>query len=315
MPAIKFDLSSLILLVFGLINFPLSIWILRNNPKSWTNRLFSGLIISLTIYLIVNTELYLFEDHQTRLFIGRAIMANAAILNVLVFLFLSIFPGSNFTLGKKVIIPILIATAFLFITAFTNLIFQDIIILENNTVTPVPGKLLPLFAIHTIVLIFGGLISIIRKRKKAESLDRIRINYIFLAFGLLFFFILTFNFIFPVVLNYGGLVPFLPIYILIFLGIVSYAIVRHRLFGLRILATQIITITIWLILLSNLFAEQDNVSRTVDGLVLLFSIISGILLIRSVIKEVEQREKLEELTLKLKAMDAQKNELDRKSVV
>ena len=308
MPTIEYNLSTLIIIVFSLVNIPLSIFIVRHDLKSWTNRLFSLLIIFLTVYLVVNTQLYIFTDYSARLFLGRFIIANGAILNLLVFLFLSVFPDSEFKINKKIFIPLLIITAFLFFAAFTELIFKSITISEGNVVTPEPGILLPLFGLHTVGLVLGGLIFSFRKRKKAEGSDRTRINYIFFATGTLFFLILTFNFFFPVVLKYGNFVPFLPLYILIFLGIVSYAIVRHRLFDVRVLATQVLTIIIWMILLSNLFSAQEIIERLINGVILLASIISGILLVRSVMNEVRQREKLAELNQKLKDIDAQKDE-------
>jgi signal transduction histidine kinase len=308
MLGIEFNLSTLILLAFSLINFPLSVWIFIQNRKSWTNRLFSLLIIFLTVYLVVNTELYIFEDYTTRLFLGRFIMANGAIINLLVFLFLSVFPSDKLTVNRKVYIPILIVTMLLAAAAFTNLIFKSIQISENNVVTPEPGMLLPVFGLHTIGLILAGMINIIRRRKTSSGIDKIRINYIFFAVAVLFTLIIIFNFLLPTVFQYGNFVPFLPVYILLFLGIVSYAIVRHRLFGLRVLATQVLTAVFWMILLSNLFNAQDNAQRIINGVILLASIISGILLIRSVIREVEQRERLEELTEKLRAMDKQKDE-------
>jgi signal transduction histidine kinase len=156
-------------------------------------------------------------------------------------------------------------------------------------------------------LILGGLILTFRKRKLVAGLDKTRINYIFFAVGTLFFLILVFNFLLPVVFQFGEFVPFLPVYILIFLGIVSYAIVRHRLFGLRVLATQVFTIILWMILLSNLFNSQNTVETFINGVIFLASVISGILLVRSVIREVEQKDKLQELTNRLKALDQQKD--------
>lgn len=304
----QFNLSTLILVIFGVINIPLSIIILKNNPKSWTNRLFALLIVLLTIYLVVNTELYVISDYNLRLIIGRAIMANAAFLNLVVFLFLSVFPKEEFTVSKKVSIPSFIITTVLFFVAFTDLIFKSISVTSENTVVPEPGLLMPIFGLHTLILILGGVIAVIKKRSKVNGIDKARVNYILFAFALLFFLILVFNFLLPVVFKFGGFVPLLPIYILLFLGIVSYTIVKHSLFGLRVVATQAFAIIIWLILLSNLFTETDNSQRIIDGLVLIFSIISGLLLVRSVVQEVKQKEQLEVLTQKLRDLDQQKNE-------
>jgi signal transduction histidine kinase len=305
---IQFSLSTLIIFAFGAINIPLSIWIFLQNKKSWTNRLFSLLVFFLTVYLVVNTQLYTFTDYSTRLFLGRFIMANGAVINLLVFFFLSAFPGEGFTVSKKVYIPLIIVTLLLFGAAFTNLIFESIQVSSDNVVTPVPGILLPVFGLHTVGLILWGLVNVVRKRRKTSGIDRVRINYVFFAVATLFFLIVTFNFFLPVVLQYGNFVPFLPIYILIFLGIVAYSIVRHRLFGLRVLATQIFTVILWMILLSNLFNAQTNEQRLVDGVILLASVVSGILLVRSVMREVSQREEMEGLTQKLRAIDQQKDE-------
>lgn len=308
MLSIQFNLSTLILLIFIFFNIPLSILVLLQNPKSWTNKLFSILIIFLTIYLVVNTELYIFNEYNTRLFFGRFIIANGAILNLLVFLFLYTFPSPGFSLKRKYFLPLLIITLILSLVSFSNLIFEGINISNGNVVTPIPGKLLPLFGLHTLLLIAAGLVAIYKKRKSTTGLDRLRINYIFFGVGILFFLIIVFNFIFPVVLKYGFFVPFLPVYILVFLAIVSFAIMRHKLFDLRVVATQILTLILWIILLANIFTVQDNSQRLINGLILIASIVSGVLLIRSVLKEVQQREKLQELTDKLKLLDAQKDE-------
>jgi signal transduction histidine kinase len=309
MPQIEFNISTLIILAFGVINFPLSIWIYLQNPKSWTNKLFSLLVVFLTIYLVINTELYIFTDYDIRLFLGRFIMANGAILNLLVFLFLAVFPGASFSISKKVFIPIILFTALLFAASFTNLIFESIEISEGNVVTPQSGVLMPLFGIHTAGLIVSGLILVYKKRKHTdEIIDKTRINYIFFAVGTLFFLILIFNFLFPVLFKFGDFVPLLPIYILIFLGIVSYAIVKHRLFGLKVLATQVLSVILWMVLFANFASAGNGAERVVDGIILLASVISGILLIRSVVSEVKQKEQLQELTEKLKALDKQKDE-------
>src|SRR3989304_807245 len=307
---LEFDLNinTLIIAVFGLVNIPLSIWIFIQNPKSWTNKLFSFLIITLTVYLVVNTELYVFKDYKVRFLLGSFIMGIGAIINLLVFLFLSTFPDPIIRVKKKVIIPIAIVTFLLFISTFFGLIIKGIIVNPDNSVTPETGILMPFFGLHTLVLIVAGFISLIKRRKAAEGIDKSRLNYIFFAFGALFFLVLVFNFILPVIFKNGFFVPFLPIYILMFLVIVSYTIVKHSLFGLSVLATQALTILLWVILFSNVIVVHDSTQRLINIVIFSASLISGILLIRSVITEVKQREKLRELNDKLKELDKQKDE-------
>ncbi len=297
------------LIIFAIVNIPLAIVVIRNNSKSWTNRLFSLLVISLTIYLVVNAQVYQFGDYATRLFFARFIMANAAILNILVFLFLATFPDITIPIKKKFVYASLIITIPLSIVAlFTSAIFKSIAISAENTVVPENGVLIPLFGIHTVVFIIAGIYFVFRKWRKSEGVNKQQISYILMAFGILFFLILIFNFLLPVVFKIGTFVPFLPIYILFFLGFVSYSIVKHGLFDIRVVATEALVLIIWLILLWRIFISTNNTDRIIDIFVFIGMVIFGVFLVRSVRREIEQRKELALLNDKLKELDQRKNE-------
>ncbi len=244
---------NLILAIFTTINIPLAIWVYKNNPKSWTNRLFALLIIFLTSYLVINSQVYVLPTYELRLFFARFIMANAAIINLLVFLFLSVFPDREVKVKPWLVYVLTSITSALFVIAFTPAIFVSIQIGAQNVVTPEAGPLMPLFGLHTIGLVFAGLLSILLKFKRLKGLDRSRILYVFFAFFVLFTLILVFNFIFPVVFKNGTFVPLLPIYIAIFLSIVSYAIIRHRLLEFRTLVARSVMYTLLVLLVAVLY--------------------------------------------------------------
>jgi len=103
-------------------------------------------------------------------------------------------------------------------------------------------------------------------------------------------------------------VGLLPIYTLLFTGFISYAIAKHGLFNLKILATQLLVAVIWVVLFTRIFVAQSITAAGVDLLIFVFVVIFGILLINSVLQEVEQRQRLQDLTEKLRAMDKQKDE-------
>ncbi|KKQ37121.1 MAG: Two-component sensor histidine kinase, partial [Candidatus Woesebacteria bacterium GW2011_GWA1_37_7] len=110
------------------------------------------------------------------------------------------------------------------------------------------------------------------------------------------------------VFNISTFVNLLPVYTLILTSFVSYAIIQHGLFDLRVLATQAFTVIIWIVLFSKIFVSQNLTESVMDSLIFISMVVFGTLLIRSVIREVQQREKLAELNDKLKALDAQKDE-------
>ena len=85
---------------------------------------------------------------------------------------------------------------------------------------------------------------------------------------------------------------------------------RYGLFHAKTIATELLTFTIWILLLIRVLQSQDITSLVVDSGILAFSIIAGIFLVKSVSKEVEQREKLEILTKQLESANVELKRLD-----
>ena len=128
--------------------------------------------------------------------------------------------------------------------------------------------------------------------------------------GVLIFYVanLIFNITLPVFLGITHYYFFGDYSTIILLGMTAYAIIRHGLFDIKVVTTELLTFIIWIILLIKLFTPQSTTDTIVDSLTLTLMVIFGILLVRSVIKEVDQRRKLQELTQKLRELDKQKDE-------
>ncbi len=273
-------LENLILIIFVCVNIPLGIAVYKNNPRSATNKLFAFLVFILTLYLVISDRMYTASAFSVKLFLARAIMVNAAFINLGVYLFLTTFPEKDVPLGKIKNLILWIGTIILALTGFTNLITKNINVSQDNIITVEQGALMPLFAIHTGGLIIGGLVSTLLKYRRSEGLDKTKIRYIFFAFVLLFLLILTFNFVFPAFLGIGSLAPFLPLYILIFLLIVSYAIVRHKLMELRLLVARSVVYTLITFIIGLLYflVLFGIVNYFIPGLFNLNSIIISLIL-------------------------------------
>src|SRR3989344_6068068 len=81
----------------------------------------------------------------------------------------------------------------------------------------------------------------------------------------------------------------------IFMGLIAYTIVKFRAFNIKLLAAQALVLTLWLLIGSLLFVVQSNLSRIVAAATFVLVVIFGFMLVRSVRKEVEQREHIEKL--------------------
>lgn len=248
-------LALLVFIIFIPTNLLMSLVVFINNKKSWTNRLFALLIVVFTLYLVVNSFAYFPYGYESQLFFSRSIMAIASIINLLVFAFLQIFPSFTLNLNKKVLIAFTAVTALIFGLAIsTPLIFESIVISGNNVITPVAGKLMPVFLLHTLLLIGWGLVAVIKHYKMTRGQDREKIGYVLLSFFLLFTLILIFNFILPVFFQFSLAVPLLPLYLLTFNIIVGYAIIKRRLLDIKSLVARSVTYLLLILSIALIYA-------------------------------------------------------------
>ena len=84
--------------------------------------------------------------------------------------------------------------------------------------------------------------------------------------------------------------------ILFFVFLSAYAILRHRLFNVRVIATELLVFAIWIFTLIRLLLSEGYQERIINVVFLALLIVSGVLLIRSVLKEVRQREEIQKLS-------------------
>lgn len=95
--------------------------------------------------------------------------------------------------------------------------------------------------------------------------------------------------------------PFGWIFALLAAAVFAYTIFKHQLFNLRVIVTKFFTIAIWFIFLGRVILTANPQQRLADLALFIFVVIFGVLLMRSVNKEVEQKEKLRDLSENLEA--------------
>jgi len=101
----------------------------------------------------------------------------------------------------------------------------------------------------------------------------------------------------------------------IFVGFLTYLIVEYKIYNLNILGSQALIVTLWVLIGSLLFVVQSTPTKIVAGSTLLAAVILGVILVRSIKKEIKQREEIEKLAVnlekangRLKILDKQKSE-------
>lgn len=130
---------------------------------------------------------------------------------------------------------------------------------------------------------------------------------------------LSYFFLGTVVGFVGGGFSFLPVYkldvypffnlsVFLYPLIITYAILRTQLFGIRTVLTQLLVGIIALLLFLNIFSSQTIFEYLWKGSLFAAFLIAGYLLVRSVMNEIKQREELQKAYAKLKELDEAKSE-------
>ncbi len=307
-------------LLLGIIAFCantfLGLMVVLKNNKSWTHRLFFNLSIITNLYIIVNF-LSLHPPGgigDSQLFWVRVVMFTCSFIGPNLILLVHTFPNDRISMQKSYIfllfcLMFMSAAASLLPFVFTGITYPN----GNPVPTPGPGVLI--FFADFVGLFILSFVILITRYKKAIGEEKIKIKY--LLFGVLASFSLmglsTVTFV--VILKTSAFVFLGPIFPVILMSFIAYAIVKHGLFDLKIIATEALTAILATILFSKIFTSRTTTERIIDITIFSAAIIFGYLLIRSVRKEVEQRRLLEALTKqlenaneKLKALDIARSE-------
>ncbi len=97
----------------------------------------------------------------------------------------------------------------------------------------------------------------------------------------------------------------------LFAGFLAYSIVKFHTFNIKLLAAQALVVALWFLVPSLLFIRTIDNVRIVVGITSILIFILGVYLIRSVKREVEQRERIEVLAKDLESANEQLKVLDQ----
>lgn len=242
-----FSLMTIVLVAVASIGIILlGLFTYQSSPKSITNRLF--FIFSLTLALYISTN-YLATTQivdAISLFWIRIVMGIALLINIFYFFLVYEFPNISRTLPKTSYYVIGIVTFIFVLISQTSAIFKSVV---PGTNQPIPGIAMPLFLLHTVVFLGGGVLTLMRKFNKASGVIKIQLRYFILATAFMFFAILLTNVFFVLVLKTTAFVGLLPMYTMIFVGLISYSIMRHKFLDIRFIVARSVAYSIVVLIL------------------------------------------------------------------
>src|SRR5690606_37955411 len=133
-------------------------------------------------------------------------------------------------------------------TALTPLLFAEF---KNGAPQPGPG--MALFLLHAIFIGAASLVHLFGRLKKSSGVKRAQLTYFFAGTLSMFTLEPLCNFILPVLFNSTLLVSFSPLYIVLFSGLIGYAMIRKRLFDIKLAVVRSVAYGMSLLALAALY--------------------------------------------------------------
>lgn len=302
------NLNLFFALIGGSMTAFLGAVIYIHDRKSATNIIFIIHALIGTVWAAA-TYFSVVADQAMALFWVRAVIFFAVPHVFLFLIFVINFPEPKLAIRRWQLITLLTLTALMMAIAFTPFAFSGITTNAQDAIIPIAGPVMPLFGLTLVIIFLLTVVLVIKKFFTAEGI--VRRQWLSIGIGLVSAYCLLIFLVFirVILANDTTFVPYSPLFILPIFAGAAYAILKHKLFNIKVVATELVSFLLILGGLLQVILSTSLGSLIIALLLLAFVLISSILLIRSVLKEVEQREELQHLNEKLDSANQQLEEL------
>jgi len=309
------NLITLLSGFISLLNLSLGIFVLLKNPKSKVNFLF--FCLTLTVFLWISGILLVaaYFPSNTKLFaiIARFPFFSASLLVYIFFNFVQYFPRRMIKISILInFLSTLIILGIAILSLLTDLVVKDVTQLNHTTPYPIFGRLYSLWS-AIFIFFFSVSIGILAWKYKsvARGIEKKQIECFFVGIIASALIAITTNLIIPAFLGPTSLWQIGPLALIFMVIFTTYAIIKHHLLNIRVIATELLVGGVLIILLADIFLSKSlSVAIFKTVLLALFGYM-GFSLIKSVIKEIKRRKEMEKLVTQLKLANVKLQQLDK----
>jgi len=286
-------------LLFGILVFN------KNTRHLVQNRIFFAIVVSFSIFII--NEIIQWIAVPTSLVHFGWQLAPLLQISTLLFsiYFVSVFiKQGDISFSQKVFLFLFALPVLILLPTDLNMRSFDLINCESN--------IGPLFTyVYTLEVLSILFILFICLRKYLKTDDKVlKRQFMFITFGTIAFIsLLSASNIFGEIFQTYEINLIGPMGMIIFLGLLSYLIVRFQTFNIELIATQVLVWSLVILIGSQFFFIKVAVNMVLTGTTFIATIIFGYFLIKSVKKEIKQREELAKLNIELENLIKQRESL------
>jgi len=298
-------------IVFILINFlgvGIIFWVYFSGRKIALNKLFVFWMMVTLFWINSGYFMNIGNEIEKVFFLTKVAYGSIFLWFAMAYFFFIHFldEKKKFLILNKIIPAI--GIPFFFLTIFADSLIIDVIRLNGWGYAPIFSPWGKIIFYGLVVLLTFFIIQRLLVGYFKSSLDKkLKFQYFFIGIFIFATMNVVFNVIFPLFLKeyrYFSLGNYSTIFLL---GFTAYAIVKRELFGIKVVLTQFLVATIAILLLIQTILAPSIEGRLLNGGILAAFLFFGYLLIKSVLKEIKQREKIEEMAKQVQqAYEAEK---------
>jgi signal transduction histidine kinase len=307
MPRSLLALHTALVVLLSALGFAMAVWVYRANPRKRENQGFSLMVVSILAWVSCY-HVAQFGDPTLwfRLSAFAVFMFFVTYYFFIVEWFLCLGGRPYRLLGVVILLYGLVMGG---LALGTDIVISGSAIV-GSTARPVFGSL-GRWPFYGFVIVLTLLINWILMRGYVGFPEERRAKLQYFLIGLLFFagFNIVFNVVLPLAFDVYRYYWVGNYSVAFLLGFTAYAIVKQELFGVRTVLAAIFVATVGVLLAIDLmvFTEQATI-QVFKGAVLVLILCFGYVLVRSVQREIQQRERLQEIAEELRRSDEAKTE-------
>lgn len=286
----------------------LSIVILKSSVSQKVKRNFSFLCLSAAFWAIC----LLIADNSKNIEIvtwaSKVAVIGPAWVPLFFVLFSEIFPKEYKKISLFTLILLFIPPVVLSVLAFLDNFSLVSVSIQRWGADVKPG-ILYIFLLVIFVFYFGyAIYNLISHYKTTQDiLEKKQILLIIFGIVIASLIGLITNVVL-VLVGYSNLGFLGPPAILIFVGFITYAILKHQFLNIKVILTETATVLVTLAILVQTLLSRDWNEGLLNGTILIVVIYGGFLLIKSAHQEIKMREQLQEDKKRLMEIDRMKDE-------
>lgn len=231
------------LLTISFIMLGISILALRSNPRSTTNKLFLLFVLTFDIWLLANYFSNSSQNYDTVLLTNKLIFFSTTWLIFFLALFIKSYPNAKVKYNLLPVSLAFIGAIFISILSFTDVIVQYVEI-KYGFSDIVFGDGIIIYAVYFLLLLVFSIYTLFRKFHRSQGIERLKIQYLFVGIILTSAGTIITNLIFPIIFNNFELSNIGTGFSIFLVSFTGYSIIKHRLFGIRMLLGSIFTMSI-----------------------------------------------------------------------